>query len=87
MADSVVPIRQGSVVIKTGGPNAEVIETCRELLDRAERGEIVGIGYYVIDPTGGNLTNWVGGESDCQQAIVAVTRLYRRLLKAIWPDD
>lgn len=84
---TVIPIRPGELIVKTGNPNAAVISLCRDLLERAERGEVVSVGVYEINPVGGIFTHWEGGEADSHKAVAAVTLLYKRIVDLAFPPE
>jgi hypothetical protein len=81
-AENVVPIRD-FVLLPREVPTV-VLELLRELLERAENGEITAFAYVAIDP-GSNLTcNWAyHGTQDHGFAMTGgVTRLLYRMNKA-----
>jgi hypothetical protein len=55
-----------------------VIESCRNLLEMAERGEIVGIAYVTVNPAGVPVTDWA------VQGIAASFVLVGGLARLLW---
>lgn len=69
------------------GPDAEVIERIEELLERARRGDIVGIAYAVIEQNNGMGTGWCGGHGTRDRIGMAVGILNHRYISAVIEAD
>jgi hypothetical protein len=62
-------------------PDGDVVETLRELLAEAERGEIIAIAFATENTGRESATGWAGGERMNTFAVIgAIERLKHRLL-------
>lgn len=71
--------------IPTGEPVKQVIDGLRELLEKAERGEIVGMVAVVADPAGAMLSVSFSGESSRFGLLGGVRLLERDMIQEWWP--
>lgn len=80
--DKIVPIRE--TVLLPQQTSSLVIETLKELLAQAERGEIAAFAYVKVDPAANIYTDWsTHGVREHGFAMVGgVARLLYRLNKA-----
>lgn len=61
MADDILVLRPERAPILPHQPVEDVVEVLRDLLARAERGDLTGIIYGTINANGEQGTGWTGG--------------------------
>lgn len=69
------------------GADLKVVELLRELLDRAERGEIVAIAYATASRDGNSGSGWKSASSSCGYLAMAIMSLNYRYAAAMCEDD
>lgn len=68
------------------GPVPEVVELCRELLARAESGDVIGVALVTAHRGRATSSSYARGEGSVDQLVVGALRLQTRLL-AIGGED
>jgi len=63
-------------------PQADVIEKLKDLLAKAERAEIKGLGYFFVDGGGLPVDGWAAGCAAANDMVAAAVLLYERVLDA-----
>lgn len=62
-------------------PVASVIERLEELLDRARRGEIKGLGYFLVDGADSVSTDWLPGCACGNDMSAGAGKLFHRVMQ------
>lgn len=83
MADNVVALDPDRVPMQWGEPDADVVEVCRDLLARAERGEISGIAYAICAPNQNHGVAWSGGAGTRHLLSSGILMLSQRYASAL----
>ena len=76
----------GLAALPAPGPVPEVVELCREMLARAEAGDLIGIGIAAAHRGRATGSSYVIGEGTVDQLVCGTLRLQTRLL-AIGGED
>lgn len=66
-----------------GEPDADVVECIEMLLDRAKRGDLVGIAYAAVHNNGEQATGWVGGAGTRHSIGTSIMILFQRYTVAL----
>ncbi len=63
-------------------PESEVIEKLSHLLEKAQRGEIKGIGFFYVTGDNGTVSGWTPGCASADLMITGVSRLFHRVMSS-----
>ncbi len=72
----------GGALPDTGTPSEDVIAELRGLLERAERGEILGFGYFTVAGNRNVGTGWASGGAERHLMVTDVAQLNHRVIAA-----
>lgn len=84
MTAEIVPL--GGCQIAVSEPRADVIEEARSLLGRAERGELLGFGYFTVAGNNAVGTGWTSGCAVQHLMVTGASMLQHRVVAASLED-
>lgn len=62
-------------------PDTNLIAVCAELLAHAKRGEIKGLGYFIVDGANATETSWVSAGACANLMVAGAAQLAYRIMK------
>lgn len=79
MAAEIVPL---GATYSIAEPNADIVEMLESLLEKARRGEVIGVAVAWVDGAHGQFTGWRTGSTQNGAMIAATSMLAYRVVSA-----